>query len=189
MNQPAVRPDKPILLCDLDGVVFSLYETLAETLGIPLSKFTSIDLNACIGSEMAAKCEALFQSTDFQEGLKTYPDASVILPGGAIHGSWEVKYVTSCFGDHGNANARLSTLEALGVAPDDVIFASAQNKHLIGGAMLVEDNPLALTDFPGIRVLIDRPWNQGFADERHKIIRLKLSELSVLTRLVKGLVR
>lgn len=184
-NTISLLPPKPILLVDLDGVVLELYEQLADELGIDINEITDTRLDLCIGLEKAEKAAALYLSPAFQTTLKAYPGAAALLPGGQIHGAFEVRYVTSCFGNHGDANARLETLKGLGINPDHVMFVSGESKYLISGHAMVEDTPENLLNFNGVKILITRPWNKKFDAEKHGVMRVELWELVELTKLIK----
>ena len=55
------------------------------------------------------------------------------------------------------------------IRTDHIIITA--DKSIICGDALIDDNPAHLTRFPGLRILMDKPWNVGFDTERHNILR------------------
>lgn len=48
------------------------------------------------------------------------------------------------------------------VSPEDIIIC--QNKYLIQGDILIDDNPDNLSKFPGEKILFTQPWNKDVKD-------------------------
>lgn len=49
----------------------------------------------------------------------------------------------------------------------------AAKKHMLAGDILIDDNPAHLIDFPGERILLDKPYNRSFPEKEHNVFRAK----------------
>lgn len=70
-----------------------------------------------------------------------------------------VYFVSSCV-SFDAAQQKLNCLCRWGFLTDRNDFIATSLKHLVRGDVLIDDNAANIMDYPGVGLLIDRPWNR-----------------------------
>lgn len=167
---------KPIVLCDLDGVVVQLAEEwlrLYEQFGGEHIDPASIHYQNL--ERVVRNPKLLFKCIDKAHALRTakpYPGAVVGLLRFAQYA--DIKLLTyarpESYGVAHEAKLAWVWEHLPWFDPNDVMFVHSSNKHLVDGDILIEDNLNTVREWKkhhvhGVGILIDRPWNQ---DNKYK---------------------
>lgn len=169
--------DMDEVICDFLGPLCRQYNHLYGT-DWSVSQFSEYDLGSFIGDEG----REIFLKAGFFYGLEPYPGSLEILGKLGADGH-DVIIASNALGNPDAAadKCRWMAKYLPELLPENFFITS--RKYLVRGDLLFDDSPGVLNNFPGIKVVMDRPYNRKVEAHRiynnnwHDFYRL-VSELS-----------
>jgi len=146
--------DMDEVLCDFLGELCRQYNHLHGT-DIAPADINQYDLRDFIGEE--GRC--IFLRAGFFDCLEPFPHAIEVIHK-LIADKHDVIIATNALGHPDVAADKCRWLQRHlpELYPENVIIAS--RKELIQADLIFDDSPAVLNSFPGIRVIMDRPYNR-----------------------------
>lgn len=191
---------KPVLLLDMDGVIADFHGTLLEVYNakhnasITLEQCTNFEFSVCLGKEIHASMESIYNAPGFFASIRETPHASVVVPKLLELAEVEVCSAPTKIKDPNTGEKRLNAScafekinwihERFPVLSKDITLAI--NKFRYRADILVDD---ALHNQAkwckahpyGLGILIDQPWNQTQRLPRN-CVRTKLIDVPELIK-------
>ena len=152
--------DMDEVICDFLGKLCEDYNALNQSNLTP-EKIDKYELAGFIGSEG----KSLFLRAGFFDQLKPFPSAKSVIKMLYDEGH-DIIIATNALGhpDVAADKCRWTTQHLPFIYPDNFFIAS--KKHLIQGDLIFDDSPHVLNKFPGIKVVMDRPYNKDVNGHR-----------------------
>ncbi len=142
------------VICDFLGPLCRQYNELHGTDRSP-DRFSEYDLSSFIGG----KGREIFLKAGFFYSLEPYPGSLEIIETLRKDGH-DVIIASNALGNPDAAADKCRWMEKYLPALLAENFFITSRKYLIRGDILFDDSPGVLENFPGIRVVMDRPYNQ-----------------------------
>lgn len=156
-----------ILLIDMDEVICMFLEELCLRYNKAFGTFLApdqlrqYDLTDFVGE----KGKNLFQQAGFFDKLKPFPFAVKVIEK-LLMENYEMIIATDTKDNPSiHADKELWIRENLPFFPREQVFFT-RDKHLLDADLIFDDSPEVIEKFPGIKVIMDRPYNKHVAGHR-----------------------
>ena len=160
MNVIRLLIDMDEVICDFLGELLGRYNELYQK-AVTLEDVEHYDLTRSIGEEG----RKIFLQAGFFDCLEPFPHALEVIRRLRDDGH-DVVIVTNALGNPAVASDKCLWLQKHlpEMYPHDIFIAS--RKEIIKADLIFEDSPAVLNSYPGIRVVMDRPYNREVKGHR-----------------------